>query len=152
MTNSLETIDQTTLERLVEANSVHEANVVARVGGWGVIIKYGMTERVLAVRRGTVRLWVKLETLVAFLCRIGIARFYVDATGYDAQAKPLRERADASERLRVAHEAAAYDKRFRALVQESLDDPRPNVSQEEAQKHMQVKKAALRKQLAKSKF
>jgi hypothetical protein len=114
------------------------------------VIQYGMTERVLAVRRGNVRIWPKLETLVAFLRRIGIARFQVDATGYDASAKPLRARVDASERMRQAHEAAAYDKWLREQVQESLDDPRPNVSHAQVQKAMADKKAALRKQIAAS--
>jgi hypothetical protein len=148
MAATLDTIDQTTLERLVEANSVRGANVIAQAGGWGVVIQYGMTERVLAVRRGNVRIWAKLETLVAFLRRVGIARFHVDATGYDEHAKPVRERVDASERMRAAHEAAANDKRFREQVQESLDDPRPNLPHAEVQAAMRVKKAALRKQLA----
>jgi len=148
MAISLETIDQGTLERLVEANSVRGANVIAQAGGWGVVIQYGMTERVLAVRRGSVRVFPRLETLVAFLRRIGIARFQVDATGYDASAKPLRVRVDASERMRKAHEAAAYDAWFRDQVQESLDDPRPNVAHAEVQKMMDAKKAKLRKQLA----
>jgi hypothetical protein len=124
--------------------------VIAQAGGWGVVIQYGMTERVLAVRRGNVRIWPKLDTLVAFLRRIGIARFQVDATGYDATAKPLRARVDASERMRQAHEAAAYDKWLREQVQESLDDPRPNVSHAQVQKAMAEKKAALRKQIAAS--
>jgi hypothetical protein len=142
MAISLDTIDQGTLEKLVEANSVRGANVIAQAGGWGVVIQYGMTERVLAVRRGNV--------LVAFLRRIGIARFQVDATGYDASAKPLRVRVDASERMRHAHEAAAYDKWFREQVQESLDDPRPNVPHAQVQEEMAGKKAALRKQLARA--
>ncbi|MFM0381579.1 hypothetical protein PQQ72_31665 [Paraburkholderia strydomiana] len=150
MAISLDTIDQSTLEKLVEANSVRGANVIAQAGGWGVVIQYGMTERVLAVRRGNVRIWPKLETLVAFLRRIGIARFQVDATGYDATAKPLRARVDASERMRQAHEAAAYEKWFREQVQESLDDPRPNVLHATVQKQMAEKKAALRKRIAAS--
>jgi hypothetical protein len=150
MAISLDTIDQGTLEKLVEANSVRGANVIAQAGGWGVVIHYGMTERVLAVRRGNVRIWPKLDTLVAFLRRMGIARFQVDATGYDASAKPLRARVDASERMRHAHEAAAYDKWFRGQVQESLDDPRPNVPHAQVQEEMAGKKAALRKQLARA--
>lgn len=151
MATPLGTIDQSTLERLVEANSIRGANVIAQAGGWGVVVQYGMTERVLAVRRGNVRIWSRLETLVAFLQRIGIARFHVDATGYDEHAKPVRERLDASERMRAAHEASAYDKQFRELVQASLDDPRPNVPHVQVQEAMRIKKAALRKQLAEAK-
>ncbi|WP_323119372.1 type II toxin-antitoxin system RelB family antitoxin [Burkholderia alba] len=150
MASSLDTIDQHTLEQLVQANSVRGANVVAQAGGWGVVIQYGMTERVLAVRRGNVRIWPRLDTLVAFLHRIGIARFQVDATSFDMSAKPVRARVDASERLRHAHEAAAYDRWFREQVQESLDDPRPNVPHAQVQQEMAVKKAALRKRLARA--
>jgi hypothetical protein len=52
--------------------------------------------------------------------------------------------------MRHAHEAAAYDKWFREQVQESLDDPRPNVPHAQVQKEMAGKKAALRKQLARA--
>jgi hypothetical protein len=33
--------------------------------------------------------------------------------------------------MKHAHEAAAYDKWFRAQVQASIDDPRPSIPQEE---------------------
>lgn len=74
----------------------------------------------------------------------------MDATGYDASARPLRHRVDASERMRQTHEAAAYDKWFREQVQESLGDPRPNEPHAQVQKEMAEKKAALRKQLARA--
>jgi hypothetical protein len=44
------------------------------------------------------------------------------------------------ERMKEVHESAAYDKWFRAQVQEALDDPRPAVSHEEVKKEF----AALR--------
>ncbi|CAJ6802058.1 hypothetical protein AQ708_29010 [Burkholderia pseudomallei] len=150
MAHALDMIDQHTLEQLVQANSVRGANVIAQAGGWGVVIQYGMTERVLAVRRGHVRIWPKLDTLVAFLRRLGIARFQVDATSYDAAAKPARARVDAAERMRHAHEAAAYDRWLREQVQASLDDPRPSIPHEQVQQEMAVKKAALRKRLARA--
>jgi hypothetical protein len=46
--------------------------------------------------------------------------------------------------------AAAYEKWFRELVQESLDDPRSNVSHAQLRKEMAEKKAALRKRTAAS--
>jgi len=90
----------------------------------------------------------KLETLVAFLRRIGISRFGVDATAYGEEVNSSRERADSSARMRAAHEAAANDKRFREQVQESLNDPRPSVPNAQVQKIMDAKISALRKQLA----
>jgi hypothetical protein len=141
-----ETIDQGMLERLVESHSVRGANVVAQTGGWGVVIQYGTKEATLAVRRGSVRLWAKLETLVTFLSRMGIDHFEVDASGFEG-AKPTRTRRDASERLREAHEAAAYDKWFREQVQESLDDPRPNVSHAEVKADIAARRANLLKRI-----
>jgi hypothetical protein len=44
--------------------------------------------------------------------------------------------------------AAAYEKWFREQVQESLDDPRPNVQHAQVQKEMADKKAALRKRIS----
>lgn len=142
-----ETIDQGMLEKLVESHSVRGASVVAQTGGWGVVIQYGTKEGALAVRRGNVRLWSKLETLVSFLSRMGIDHFKVDASGYDASVKPARTRRDSSERLRETHEAAAYDKWFREQVQESLDDPRPNVSHEVVKADVAARRAKLLKQI-----
>ncbi|WP_347259056.1 hypothetical protein [Methylocaldum sp.] len=121
------TIDHVTLTRLVEAGAVRGAHIVGQPGGWGVVIQYGMTERVLAAKRGTVRQFRKFETLVAYLRDIGISRFDVDATQYDPAPTPARTRTDAAERLRQAHEAADHDRWFRAQVQAALDDSRPGI-------------------------
>jgi hypothetical protein len=137
------TIDQGMLEKLVASRSVRGANVVAQTGGWGVVIRYGTTEGKLAVRRGNVRLWAKLETLVAFLSRLGIDHFEVDASGFNANAKATRTRRDSSERLRETHEAAAYDRWFREQVQESLDDARPNVSHAEVKADIAARREKL---------
>ena len=63
-----------------------------------------------------------------------------------------RERAsrpDRAEAMKQTHSnAAAYQKWFREQVQESLDDPRPNVPHAQVQSEMAKKKAALRKRLA----
>lgn len=116
-----ETIDHATLERLVEAGAVRGANVVGQAGGWGVVIQYGMTERVLAAKRGAVRIFRKFETLAGYLRDIGIVRYQVDATQYDPAAHQTeRRREDAAERMKRAHEAAAYDDWLRTKVAVSL--------------------------------
>ena len=46
-----DTIDHTTLSRLAEAGAVRSAHIIGQKGGWGVLVKYGMTERVLAAQR-----------------------------------------------------------------------------------------------------
>ena len=143
-----DTIDHVTLSRLVEANAVKGANIIGQAGGWGVVIKYGMTERALAAKRGTVRVFRKFETLVGYLKEMGVAKFQVDATDYDSVALKLsRSNVGAGERMKAAHEAAAYDKWFRAQVQASLDDPRPSISDATVKKHFAAKRKAAEKQL-----
>ncbi len=121
------TIDQNTLERLVEAGAVRGASIIGQPGGWGVVIQYGMTERALAAKRGAIRNFARFETLVTYLKKIGIAKYQVDATQYDpVTVKAERFRDDAAERMRQAHQAAAHDKWFRAQVEQALqeaDDP-----------------------------
>ena len=109
MTTTANTIDHATLERLVEAGAVRGASVIGQPGGWGVVVQYGMTERALAAKRGTVRIFRKFETLAGYLKDIGIVKYQVDASQYDPHAlKVERTRADASQRLKDAHEAVAY--------------------------------------------
>jgi hypothetical protein len=117
-----DTIDHVTLSHLVEAGAVRGADVIGQPGGWGVVIKYGMTERALAARRGAVRTFRKFETLVGYLKEIGIAEYRVNAANFDPLTKPMTSaRPDSAERLRHAHESAAYDDWFRAKVAASLE-------------------------------
>ena len=51
MAMAADTIDHTTLERLIEAGAVRGACIVGQPGGWSVVIQYGMTERALAAKR-----------------------------------------------------------------------------------------------------
>jgi hypothetical protein len=148
MATTLQTIDHVTLSRLVEANAVNGANIIGQPGGWGVVIRYGMTERALAAKRGSVRIFRKFETLVAYLKVIGVAKYQVDATGYDPVAiKLARSNVGAAERMKAAHEANAYDKWFRAQVQEALDDTRPSIPNEVVQKHFAAKRDELQKRM-----
>lgn len=141
-----QTIDHTTLSRLAEAGAVRSAHIIGQTGGWGVLVKYGMTERALAAQRSQqVRVFRKFETLVTYLKGVGIARFEVDAVNYDAASLKLtRTRPDSAETMKKAHEAAAYDKWFRSKVQEALDDPRPSISNEEVKAIFAKQRAELK--------
>ena len=140
-----ETIDHTSLSRLVEAGAVRDAHIVGQTGGWAVLVKCGIAELPLAAQRSRqVRLFRKFETLVSYLKNIGITRFDVDAANFDPDAGKTNLRPDRSEALKHAHEAAAYDNWFHKQVQASIDDPRPSVSDEEAHAIFAVRKAALR--------
>lgn len=125
----IETIDHTTLSRLAEAGAVRSAHIVGQKGGWGVLVKYGMTEHALAAQRSRqVRVFRKFETLVSYLKGVGISRFDVDAVNYDAASlKTTRNRPDRAEAMKSAHQAAAYNKWLKAEVQEAIDDTSPAI-------------------------
>lgn len=151
-----ETIDHTTLSRLAEAGAVRSAHIIGQAGGWGVLVKYGMTERALAASRShQVRIFRKFETLVTYLKGVGIARFEVDAANYDAASMKLsRARPDSSAAMTRAHEAAAYDKWFRAEIEAAIveaDDPKTVwVSNEEVSSNWAKKRAELVKRIEES--
>ena len=148
MVTTHETIDHVTLSRLVEANAVKGANIIGQPGGWGVVIKYGMTERALAAKRGSVRIFRKFETLVSYLKGVGMDKYQVDATGFDPATLKTTHRGEvASSRMKAAHEAAAYDKWFREQVREALDDPRPSIRNTEVKKHFAAKRKELQKRI-----
>lgn len=147
MTISTNTIDHATLEHLVEAGAVRGASIVGQPGGWGVVIQYGMTERVLAAKRGAVRVFRKFETLVSYLKGMGITHFQVDASQFDPDAvKTGRTRIDAAQRMKSAHEAAAYNDWLTQQVQEAIDDPRQSVQHAQVLDEWKSERAALLKQ------
>lgn len=118
-----DTIDHSTLTRLVETHAVRGAHVVGQPGGWGVVVKHGKTEHALAATRSReVRVFKKLETLVGYLKGIGISRFDVDAVNFDPQTVATYRRPDASAALKLAHSAAMHDKWFRAQVERGLKE------------------------------
>lgn len=148
-----ETIDHNTLARLVEAHAVRGTHVIAQTGGWGIIVKYGTTERPLAATRSReVRVFKKLETLVGYLKGIGISRFDIDATGFDAKTVTTYSRPDASAALKRAHAAAAHDIWFRDQVQRAVaaaDKPDAKwVPNEAVKAEAARRRAALRKRAA----
>ena len=146
MAITADTIDHTTLARLVEAGAVRGADVIGHRGGWGVVVKCGMTERALAARRGAVRVFRKFETLVSYLKELGISQYNVNAADFDPEAlKKSRVRPDASERMRSAFEAKAHTDWMREKVTESLADQRPNIPHRQVMDEVQALIDAKRK-------
>ena len=125
MTTSAETIDHSTLEHLAGAGAIRGVSVIGQPGGWGVVFQYGTTKRALAAKRGQVRIFKKFDTLASYLKQIGIEQFHTDTRQFDPSVAAVK-RADTSERMRRAHEAAAHDAWFRAQVEQGIqeaDDP-----------------------------
>jgi len=143
----LTTIDHETLQSLVDTGKAVRAEVVGQAGAWGIVIKHGRLHQTLAARRGHTRLFRRFETLASYLREMGITAFHVDATEYTigAGAGDAQDRRSsvASQRMKRAHEAASYDAWFRESVQASLDDPRPNVSDGDARKQHEARRAEL---------
>lgn len=148
MTQALDTIDHATLTRLVEADAVSDASIIGQPGGWGIVIKYGITERALAAKRGSIRIFRKFETLVGYLKAIGLVKYQVDATGFDPTAlKSTRRSEVASARMTAAHDAAAYDKWFCEQLQAAIDDPRPSIPNEEVKMHFSARRKEIEKRI-----
>ena len=137
---SIETIDHVTLIQLTEAGVVRSARAVGRDGGWGVLVQYGTTERALATqRRNQVRVFRKLETLVAYLKKVGIPRFDVDALNYDPNhIAGVKRRPDRAAAMKDAHEATAYARWLEAEIQEAIDDPSPVIPHDEAMRQIRA--------------
>ena len=117
------TINHATLSRLAEADLLRSAQVVGQAGGWALSVKFGVAERLLSAQRtGKVRLFRKLETAVEYLRGLGVVRFEVDSSGYNAEiAKSARTRPDRAEALKKVH-SSADDKRFREAVKKLLEE------------------------------
>ena len=140
-------IEHATVRGLVDAGVAVGADVVGAPGGWGVVINYGRASQTLAATRGQPRTFRKFETVASYLKELGIIDLRVHTAKFEAVGahRPTDKRSElASDRMKRAHEAAAYDKWFRAQVQASIDDPRPSVSAEAARTEFAAKRETLR--------
>ena len=120
------TIDTSMAKRMVEASAIRGASIIGQPGGWSVVLKMGLQERPLGAQRSDKpRTWRSLDRAVAYLKNeLHIARFdLLDATNH-SEGEPLegKSRVDASERLRLAHEAAGHDKWFREQVELAITE------------------------------
>ncbi|HEY8710612.1 MAG TPA: hypothetical protein VIM34_21750 [Burkholderiaceae bacterium] len=143
------TIDHGTLRRLVDAGANVGAEVVGAAGRWGVVINYGRASQTLAATRGKPRTFRQFETLAGYLKDLGITEYRVNAAEFEpgtAATNPADKRsATASQRMKRAHQAAAYDAWFREQVQASIGDPRPSVDDDEVRRQFAARRAALGK-------
>lgn len=89
------------------------------------MLKVGSTEKPLGVQRSDKpRHWRSLDRCVDYLKNeLHLSRFdLLDASLHSAEAPANKSRSDASERMRQTHHAAAFDKRFRAEVEQGLQE------------------------------
>lgn len=145
------TIDHGTLRRLVDAGAHVGAEVIGATGGWGLVINYGHASQTLASTRGQPRTWRQFETLAGYLKNLGITEVRVNTAEFKpgpTTGKQDKRSTTASDRMKHAHLAAAYDTWFREQVQASIDDQRPSIDDEQARKRFAAKRAALAKRAA----
>ena len=145
------TIDHATLRRLVDAGTHVGAEVIGATGGWGVVINYGRASQTLSATRGQPRTWRQFETLAGYLKDLGITEVHVNTAEFEPRlstGKRDKRSSTASDRMKRAHQAAAYDAWFREQVQASIDDPRPSIDDDKARKQFAAKRAALAKRAA----
>lgn len=145
------TIDTSMAKRMVEASAIQSASIIGQVGGWRVMLKLGVIEKPLGTQRtDQPRVWRSLDRCIEYVkSELHIARFeLLDATEHSNDDGESVTRHDASIRMRQAHEAAAYDKWFRAQVQESLDDQRQSIPNDEVVQIFANKRDALQKRIA----
>jgi hypothetical protein len=144
-----QTIDHSTLQRLIGAGASVAAEVIAGAGGWGVVINYERARQTLAATRGKPRTFRQFETLASYLKGLGIVAYHVNASAYEPGTTTTgvdnKRSLAASTRMKLTHQAAAYDTWFRAQVQASIDDPRPGVDSGVASAQFAAKRAALSK-------
>jgi hypothetical protein len=147
---SIHTIDTAMAKHMVEASAIRGASIIGQPGGWSVVLKLGNQEKPLGAQRSNKpRMWRSLDRCVDYLKKeLHIARFdLLDATHYSGAALIGKSRADAAERLRQTHAAAAHDKWFRAQVAQAVreaDDPNAEwVSNEDANKRWAKQRAGL---------
>ncbi|MBI5437831.1 MAG: hypothetical protein HY936_02600 [Nitrosomonadales bacterium] len=148
------TIDTAMAKHMVAAAAIKGASIIGQPGGWSVMLKLGKTEKPLGTQRtGKPRMWRSLDTCMEYLqneLRINLVDM-IDARNYSTKDATRKTRADSSERLKRAHEAAAYDKWFRAQVDQAeieADDPNTKwVSYEDAKKHFTAKRKELERRI-----
>jgi len=69
--------------QLVAADVVRVVVAVGQPNGWSLLVRYGLAERALTAQRSKqVRVFRKLDTLLAYLLEIGVIRFEVDAADF----------------------------------------------------------------------
>ncbi len=143
-----QTIDTATARRMAEAGTIRGVSIVGQPGGWSVLLRMDRMEKPLGTQKtDRPRTWRSLDTLTDYLRKdLHIVRIDgLDATHHSDVSDKRRVRPDAAQRMKRAHEAAGYDKWFREQVQASIDDPRPSLTNEEANAHMQGVFARLEK-------
>jgi len=98
-------INHNALTHLVEAGVVLTTTAKASGDIWTLTILVSNIEKtVMAKNSGKPRVWRKLDTLAKYIQKLGLNRFEIDVTDYNAEQKSLR-RPDSAASLKLAHQS-----------------------------------------------
>lgn len=116
-------INHNALIHLVEAGAVSAAIAAADGDIWTLTISTGEFKKtVMAKNSGKPRVWRKLDTLAKYLQKIGLSKFEIDITNYDAEQKSLR-RPDSAANLKLTHQSHKSRATTRLLKAETSENP-----------------------------
>lgn len=138
-----------TLEQLrATANAGGVKGITLKGQGGGFFVEIATRsgqDAVLAKARSTEpRRFGNPTSALLVLRDVGIVVAQLDATNWNPEQKDMsRSRQSRAEAMREAHEAAAYNQWLAAEIQESIDDPRPNVPHDQVVAEMDADIAAL---------
>ena len=107
------------LRDLVDSGSVRVAEVIGQKGGWALLVKLGMVERVLAAKDGKPRVFGTLEAAARLLRELKLTDFTVHQAGYQVDAD-RRTRPDRARAMTSVHAAAEHDSWFQEQVRNSM--------------------------------
>gem|GEM_PF-489721 len=139
----VETIKLATARELADAGSLRETTVTAEAGGYVVTFALENSDRALATKDGTPRIFSGVAAAARVLARLGITRYRVDASATAGAEPPRRSRPDRARMLKQLHEDSAYLERIREAVAEARADSRPALSGTDAHLHMAALKTRL---------
>ncbi len=138
-----------TLEQLkVAAHAGGVSGVTLKGHGGAFLVQIATrsgTGAVLSKARSTEpRRFGNPATALTLLRDVGIMAGQFDASDWNPSQKVVNSRDDARAKLlREAHEAGAYVRWLAAELQDSVDDPRPNLSNDEVMAQMDADVAAM---------
>lgn len=105
--------------RVVNVLAIQGASIIRQPGGRSVPLTLGTGQKPFGMQRSDKpRTWRSLDRCVDYLKNeLHLSRFgLMDATLHSGMPTLCKPRSDAAEQLRQTHQAAAYDKWFRAKV------------------------------------
>lgn len=121
---SLQTINQRTLQRLIDDRLIWSGKAVRNDSHWELVVSCGRASKLLAkTPSNEVRTWSKIDTLVRYVAKLGIKHLEIDLTGYTAGVNSGVgvKRPKLAKTMRQSHEAATHDLWFREQVSTALN-------------------------------